>query len=386
MSQPHPMNPVHPMNPADPTHPVDPSHPVEPSHPGDQSHAGERAVCVPFTPAETDALHDSLHGIVADGATPGGVVVCGTAAGDRAVLSAGVVSPFTGPVAPDENTVYDIASLTKVTATWPLVGRAVDAGLLALDRPVREFLPAMDGTMPSAEATVRQLLSHTGGLRAATRLDLYDLTERPLHELICRELMENLPGTHRYVNRGYILLGLALAHVHGRPLERLAGALWAELGMGATAYGPLAQSPRVAPTEQCEGHDRVWGVVHDENAALLGGVAGHAGVFAPAADLATYAERLLGGRGSALGRWFDASLVPQAEIEPGLQRGLGWILGAGGAVVHHHGFTGTSLFLAPATGRYVVIATNAVHNGAASRIRIAPLRERAFKTLASTVG
>ncbi|WP_406512537.1 beta-lactamase family protein [Streptomyces sp. NBC_00161] len=338
---------------------------------------------VPFTTAETSGLHDALREIVADGVTPGGVVVCGTAAGDRTVRSAGVVSPFTGPGTPDASTVYDIASLTKVTATWPLVGRAVDAGLLELDTPVREFLPAMDGAMPSAEATVRQLLSHTCGLRAATRLDLYDLTARPLHELICRELMENLPGTHRYINRGYILLGLALAHVHRQPLDELAAVLWAELGMEDTAYGPVEQSPRVAPTERHDGHDRLWGAVHDENAAVMGGVAGHAGVFAPAADLATYAEHLLAGDGSPLGGWLRAGLVPQAEIEPGLQRGLGWILAAGGTVAYHHGFTGTSLHLAPATGRYVVITTNAVHNGAASRIRITPLRERALKTLAA---
>ncbi|MCX4527016.1 MULTISPECIES: serine hydrolase [unclassified Streptomyces] len=333
---------------------------------------------VPFTTAEIHGLRDALGEIVADGATPGGVVVCGTAAGDRTVLTAGIVSPYTNPKAPDEHTVYDIASLTKVTATVPLVGRAVSAGLLHLDAPVREFLPPMEGRTPGGQATVRQLLSHTSGLRASTRLDLYDLTERPLYELICHEPMETLPGTHRYVNRGFILLGIALAHVHGEPLDGLAAALWAGLGMGGTAYGPLEQSPHVAPTEQRDGHDRVWGVVHDENAATMGGVAGHAGVFAPAADLATYAEHLLAGD-----EWFRAGLVPQAEIEPGLHRGLGWILAADGAVAYHHGFTGTSLHLAPGTGRYVAVTTNAVHN-AASRTRIAPLRERALKTLCAT--
>ncbi|WP_329196049.1 MULTISPECIES: serine hydrolase domain-containing protein [unclassified Streptomyces] len=359
---------------------------------------------VPFTTAETHGLRDTLDEIVADRATPGGVLVCGTATGERTVISAGVVSPYTNPKAPDENTVYDLASLTKVTATWPLVGRAVADGLLDLDTPVRAYLPPMDGPMPSGEATVRQLLSHTGGLQAATRLDLYDLTSRPLHELICHELMENLPGSHRYVNRGYILLGLALVHVAGRPLDRLAADFWAELGMGRTGYGPIPQAPDVAPTEHPDGHDRLWGVVHDENAATMGGVAGHAGVFAPAADLATYAEHLLGGRtgptpsgrtgptpsgharptpsghASPLTLWLRESLAPQAEIEPGLYRGLGWILAAGGTVAYHHGFTGTSLYLAPATGRYVVIVTNAVHNGA-PRVRLAPLRERALKIL-----
>ncbi|THA48145.1 serine hydrolase [Streptomyces sp. A1136] len=351
---------------------------------------------VPFTTAETHGLRDALDETVAARATPGGVIVCGTAAGERTVICAGVVSPYTNPKAPDENTVYDLASLTKVTATWPLVGRAVADGLLDLDTPVRAYLPPMDGHMPSGEATVRQLLTHTSGLQAATRLDLYDLTSRPLHELICHELMESLPGTHRYINRGYILLGLALAHIGGRPLDRQAADFWAELGMGRTGYGPIPQAPDIAPTEHPDGHDRLWGVVHDENAATMGGVAGHAGVFAPAADLATYAEHLLGddadaghespdhqnsGHGGPLRRWLRESLAPQAEIEPGLYRGLGWVLAAGGTVAYHHGYTGTSLYLAPATGRYVVIATNAVHNGA-PRIPLAPLRERALKTLA----
>ncbi|ROQ96563.1 CubicO group peptidase (beta-lactamase class C family) [Streptomyces sp. 2132.2] len=366
------MNPVNPVNPTNPMNPTSPTSPMDAVNPTDA-----------VDPVDQAVLNGVLHEIVEDGATPGGVVVCGTAGGDRAVLSAGVVSPFTGPAAPDEHTVYDIASLTKVTATWPLVGRALDAGLLDLDAPVREFLPPMEGAMPSGEATVRQLLSHTSGLRAATRFDLYDLTARPLHELICHELMENLPGTHRYINRGYILLGLALAHVNGRPLDELARELWAELGMDDTAYGPVRQESRVAPTERQDGHDRLWGAVHDENAAIMGGTAGHAGVFATAADLATYAEHLLAGRETPLGQWFRMSLVPQAEIEPGVQRGLCWILGAGGTVAYHHGFTGTSLHLAPATGRYVVIVTNAVHNGAAARIRITPLREHAHKMLAA---
>ncbi|MET9695333.1 serine hydrolase domain-containing protein [Streptomyces sp. NPDC006529] len=344
----------------------------------------------PFTTADVHGLREALEEAVADGASPGGVVVCGTAAGERTVLSAGVVSPFTHPRTPDEHTVYDLASLTKVTATWPLVGLAVAAGLIDPDAPVREFLPPMDpdlGHLPGAGATVRQLLAHTSGLRAATRFDLYDLTARPLHELIFREPLENVPGTHRYINRGYVLLGLALAHVHGEPLDRLAAALWAGLGMDRTSYGPLPQTPQVAPTEHRDGHDRLWGAVHDENAAVMGDVAGHAGVFAPAADLAAYAEHLLSaGPDSTLGGWLRQSLVPVAQIDPGLERGLGWIVAAGGAVACHHGFTGTSLFLAPAGGRYVVITTNAVHNGAAARTRLAPLRERALKTLTRSAG
>ncbi|MFJ3976223.1 serine hydrolase domain-containing protein [Streptomyces sp. NPDC090021] len=339
---------------------------------------------VPFTHADTTLLSDGLNQVVADGATPGGFLVSGTASGDRTTVAAGVISPETHNEAPDDRTVYDIASLTKVVATWPLIGRALHAGFLDLDTPVRDFLPAVDGPAPSVEPTVRQLLAHTSGLRASTRLDHYvDRTEL-LHELILREPLETVPGPHKYINRGFILLGLALAHVHQRPLDELAADMWDEFHMNATTYGPITPNPWVAPTEARPGADRLWGSVHDENAATMGGVAGHAGAFASAGNLAAYAEALLSAAPtSPLGNWLTASMKPQAEIEPGLSRGLGWILAAGGTVSYHHGFTGTSLYLAPATGRYIVLATNAVHNGAA-RTRLAPLRESILKTITTT--
>ncbi|MFD2121713.1 serine hydrolase [Streptomyces cirratus] len=196
--------------------------------------------------------------------------------------------------------------------------------------------------------------------------------------------MENLPGTHRYVNRGYILLGLALAHVAGRPLDRLAADFWAELGMGRTGYGPVPQAPDVAPTEHPDGHDRLWGVAHDENAATMGGVAGHAGVFAPATDLATYAEHLLGGHGdphetSPLTLWLRESLARRPRSSRASTGA--WA----GPRRRRNGRLPPRLHRdeplpRPATGRYVVIATNAVHNGA-PRVRLAPLRERALKIL-----
>ncbi|MEU8268668.1 serine hydrolase domain-containing protein [Sphaerisporangium sp. NPDC049002] len=341
---------------------------------------------LPFTTDDTALLAETLHEVVGAGATPGGLVVCGTVGGDRHVLAAGTVAPELGDLTPTEHTTYDIASLTKVVATWLLVGATLASGLLDLDAPVRDALPPMYGEAPSAVATIRQLLAHTSGLRASTRLDLYRGADAPLHELMCREPLEDLPGTHRYINRGYILLGLALAHVHGRRLEESADDLWRSLGMSSTTYGPVTRTPQVAPTEQrIPGIPRIWGTAHDDNAALMGGVAGHAGVFSSGADLATYAERLLTAQtidASDLGEWLRYSFVPQALIEPGLERGLSWILAFGGRIAYHHGFTGTSLYLAPETGRYLVICTNAVYHGSA-RTRIAPLRALALKTIST---
>ncbi|WP_435191361.1 serine hydrolase domain-containing protein [Streptomyces sp. bgisy126] len=336
-----------------------------------------------FTPDDTTRLTEALNAAVTDGATPGGVIALGTLGSPPRFLAAGHTAPAELPgQAPDADTVYDVASLTKVVATWPLACRATDEGLLDLDAPVRGFLPAVDGPAPSGEATLRQLLTHTGGLKASTRLDHYRGQDRPLHELMLREPLESEPGVHRYINRGYILLGLALAHVHGRPLDQIAAALWSGLGMDATAYGPLSRTPQVAPTEQrLPGAPRLWGIPHDDNAVLLGGAAGHAGVFTTARDLARYAEHLLT-PGTGLHGWLRASMLPAAAIETGLDRGLSWIL-APGTVAYHHGFTGTSLYLAPHTGRYLAVLTNAIYGGEA-RKRLAPLRDLALKTITTT--
>lgn len=116
----------------------------------------------------------------------------------------------------------------------------------------------------------------------------------------------------------------------------------------------------------------------------MGGIAGHAGVFSTPGDLAAYAQALITAYqdGGALSGWLRASLGPHAPIEPGLDRGLSWVLADGGRTTYHHGFTGTSLYLAPDTGRYLVICTNAVYHGAA-RTRIAPLQSLALKTIAA---
>ncbi|MFF7966790.1 serine hydrolase domain-containing protein [Streptomyces sp. NPDC007903] len=343
---------------------------------------------VPFTAEDSARLQDTLEQVIADGATPGGVLAHGTLDDAPRFVTAGRIAAECGDAEPNEHTRYDIASLTKVVATWLLIGQALQEGLLDLDAPIRDALPPMHGDTPSAEATVRQLLAHTSGLRASTRLDHYRNAELPLHELLCREPLDDAPGPHRYINRGYILLGLALPHLYGRPLDELAAEAWQKLGMDATTYGPLARTRQVAPTEQrFTGAPRIWGAAHDDNAALLGGIAGHAGVFSTTADLAAYTRSLLaahaGGRDSTLGRWLHASLVAQAQIEPGLDRGLSWILADGGRVAYHHGFTGTSLYISPDTGRYLVICTNAVYNGNA-RTKIAPLRTLALKTISAT--
>lgn len=102
----------------------------------------------PFTNADLDGLHETLRRLADCGASPGGVVVCGTADGRRQVFAAGIIASECGDATPDEHTVYDIASLTKVVATWPLIGQANAAGLIDLDAVIRDFLPAFSGEAP----------------------------------------------------------------------------------------------------------------------------------------------------------------------------------------------------------------------------------------------
>ncbi|OKJ10248.1 serine hydrolase domain-containing protein [Kitasatospora sp. CB01950] len=331
-----------------------------------------------WTTATAAGLGAALAESVAEGMFPGGVLTVGQTGVGRTTVGHGLVAPECGDARPGPHTRYDLASLTKVLATWPLIGVAVRAGRLDLDAPLRDRMPELPA--PGGDLTVRQLLAHTSGLVPKTGLARYEHTGRPLIEHLCAEPLVSPPGDrHRYIDRGFILLGLLLPALLGRPLHLLAEELWRDLGLHRTAYGPLPRDPQLAPTERrLLGAPRTWGVPHDPSAALLGGVAGHAGAFSCADDLAAYAEHLLTGA-SPLADWFAESLRPYAAVEPGLHRGLAWLITADGSA-YHHGYTGTSLFLSPATGRYVVLCTNAVYHGW-DRARLADLRTLALHSL-----
>lgn len=280
--------------------------------------------------------------------------------------------------APDVS--YDVASLTKVMATWPLVGRAVADGVLDLNAPMSEYFPGED--LPGAWVTTRQILTHTSRLNQVTWLERYVGTDQDLAEAILADPLEE-PG-YQYVDRGFILLGLLLERLYGKSLDRLADGLWADLGLRSTTYGPLARSPSVAPTERrLVGSGPSWGVVHDEAAALMGGVAGHAGVFSTAIDLGAFAREMLrlheGGGGTIPASFVRESWSPQVDAGARLSRGLAWLVTPEG-VVYHNGFTGTSLFMHPESGRYVGVLTNAVHYGR-DRTGLVDLRSAARSAL-----
>jgi CubicO group peptidase (beta-lactamase class C family) len=300
------------------------------------------------------------------------------------------------------DTIFDLASLTKVTATLPCVLRLAAAGQLDLDGSVRRYLPGFDG--PGKEAvTVRQLLTHTSGLPAHREYYQYLRDPAELRAAALAEPLEAAPGTRMcYSDIGFITLGELCAAVAGARLDRLAAeVVCAPLGLADTGYRPDAGlAGRTASTEPVAGVAKT-GVVHDENAEALGGVAGHAGLFGTAADLSRYAAAWAAG-GSALATllglpdWLRAdALRGQTEGRPGDRRGLGWGLrgdrwdnmgdgwplsGAG-----HTGFTGTSLSIDPASGLWAVLLTNAVHFGRGPRHSVVGLRKQVHAAVAAAL-
>src|SRR5690606_22146917 len=252
---------------------------------------------------------------------------------------------------------------------------------LELEAPVASYLPDF-ARAGKQDMTIRQLLTHTSGFRAW--IPLY---EAPTHEERIRLLLDEAPvdppGTaYRYSDLNLISLQLVLERITGRTLDVLLHeGITGPLGMRSTRYNPPASwKPRIAATEDARrpwsGLDRglVWGEVHDENAFSLGGVAGHAGVFSTARDLAVLGRTLLNG-----GVYGGARVLRPESVElmftdfntvfPGDEHGLGfelyqhWYMGAMATprTAGHTGFTGTSLVLDPTTDSFLVVLGNSVH-------------------------
>ena len=282
------------------------------------------------------------------------------------------------PVVPDES-IYDLASLTKVVGTATAAMILFDEGRLDIEAPVSKYLPAFAG--PNKDAvTIRHLLTHTSGLPAGR--DLRRLAENSRHArtivlntpLVCK------PGSCQvYSDLGPDVLGFAIEEITGQGLDAfLEERVFSPLGMSDTHFQPdAAQRDRIAPTEVSSPRGYpIRGEVHDENAWALGGVAGHAGLFSTAADLSLFAQMMLN-RGTYNGvRIVSDSAVTKFTSRTAGKRALGWDTsdGEGSAGVHmserafgHTGFTGTSLWIDPDRDLFVVLLTNRVHAARARR-------------------
>ncbi|KEI43696.1 serine hydrolase domain-containing protein [Saccharopolyspora rectivirgula] len=277
------------------------------------------------------------------------------------------------PMRPD--TIFDVASVSKLFTSIAAL-QQVEAGKIRLDAPVAEYLPEF-GNNGKERITVEQLLTHTSGLPAVVQL--WKIPEEQRIPFVMQLAPENPPGTHyNYSDPNMITLGLLVERVAGAPLDEVvARGITEPLGMEDTGYNPPREKlHRIAATEYQVDPPRgmVRGEVHDENAWALGGVAGQAGVFSTARDLAVLGQTLLNGgtyRGERILSEESVRLMLTNFNEefPGNAHGLGFELDqrwymAGLSSPHtagHTGYTGTSLVIDPMSRSVVVLLTNRVH-------------------------
>jgi len=335
-----------------------------------------------------DAITSALELAVRDGVFPGAVLLVqeGSIIKRCDVVGAATLAPSPEPMT--RGTLFDLASLTKPIATATAVLRMIQRGLLSLDQPVATWLPAFTGD-GKARVTLFHLLNHSSGLPAWK--PLYKSIEPPeagqanarLHAQILAEPLVYPTGSRSvYSDLGFILLGLIVEQASGRRLDRFCREeLFAPLAMDSTGFRPRDRpelaSRSFAATEQCAWRGRLLrGEVHDENCFALGGVCGHAGLFAPADDLARFVAALLAadqGRGEGPFAGVPPILLDQflsRRSTPGSSWGLGWDTPSEPSSsgrwfsprsCGHLGYTGTSLWVDRDRGWSVLLLTNRVH-------------------------
>jgi CubicO group peptidase (beta-lactamase class C family) len=318
-----------------------------------------------------------LDSAIAVGAAPGGVVAV-SVRGGRYIHGHGRLG-IDDPSVPDATTIYDLASLTKVIGLTTGLMLAVSEGKIELDAPVQRYVPAFMGAGKDA-VTIRHLLTHSSGLPAHRRLWELAPDRAGALSLVSATPLDTVPGARMvYSDIGAMVLTEALEAVYQQRIDSLlASRVFAPLGMSSTLFLPPAPMlPRIAPTERDPWRGRVLhGEVHDENAARLGGVSGHAGLFGDAEDLLTFGEWLLRRReGGTAGSVpvsppVAAAFTTRQNLPAGSSRALGWDTPSENSSAGtrfspqsfgHTGFTGTSIWMDPARGVVLVLLTNRVH-------------------------
>jgi CubicO group peptidase (beta-lactamase class C family) len=321
-----------------------------------------------------DAARQVLERAIVERAFPAVVIEVGTAEEPLWRRAFGTLTFDTDAAAATDDTIFDLASLTKVVATTPMVMQQVERGVLALDDPVSGHIAAWRGD-DRADVTLRDLLAHCSGL-PAWRPFFRELKGRAAYEAaIAAEPLEYPPRSRSiYSDLDFMLLGFI---VDGRlPIAERFALMLSQMGIVEEIQfaPPALWRARIAPTEYDPWRGRLLvGEVHDENAAALGGIAGHSGLFGTAAAVGSFARHLLqilDGRSGAVRRTTLEEFITKRSDVPGSSRALGWdtmlpTSSCGSKMsAHafgHTGFTGTSLWIDPEKNAYVVLLTNRVH-------------------------
>jgi uncharacterized protein YbbC (DUF1343 family)/CubicO group peptidase (beta-lactamase class C family) len=348
-------------------------------------------------PSRFDAIETLIERAITEEKLPGAVVLVGL--GERTLYHKAIgrraVVPSPEPMTPD--TVFDLASLTKVVVTTTSVMILIDEGRIGLNDRVAGYIPGFE-RYGKQNITIRHLLTHMSGLRPAVDLAQAWSGSDTAIGLAIEEVPTSVPGTRFvYGDINFFLLGDIVRRVSGQPLDRFArDRIFAPLGMTDTTFTPgESVGSRIAPTANVT---PLRGLVHDPIARRMGGVAGHAGLFSTAADLATFCRMILGGGAHRGVRILSPLAVAKmtSRATPAAERnvrGLGWDIDSSvssnrGELLPigsfgHTGFTGTSIWLDPASGMFVVFLSNRVHPD--GKGDVTPLRERVATIAASAL-
>ncbi|MBA4601913.1 serine hydrolase [Thermoactinomyces sp. AMNI-1] len=332
-----------------------------------------------------DQMNSYLEKAIRKKVTPGavllvarkGTIVKHQAYGYAARYSDNQFTPLVPPIPMRNNTIFDLASISKIF-TAVAVMKLYEQGYFQLDDPVSKYIPEFAENGKQV-VTIRQLLTHTSGFCSGIPLYKMGTDRQQRLQIALRYPLENPPGTtYNYSDLNMVTLGVLVERLSGKRLDQFVRQEITEpLQMHDTFYNPpRSLKHRIAATEYqpWTGRSMVWGEVHDENAAALDGVAGHAGVFSTARDLAIFAHMML-----MDGKYGSTRILKKETIRlmeknyttsfPGDDHGLGWELNQGWYmdalaspdVMGHTGFTGTSLVIHRSHGTITILLTNRVH-------------------------
>ena len=336
-----------------------------------------------FAPVSSIAAQE-----IANGHIPGAVILIGSRSEDlyRQAFGQSVLGP--NPKVMTADTIFDLASMTKAIATTTAVMQLAEAGKLDLDAPAARYWAAF-AAHGKEGITVRQLLTHYSGL--PPDLDLsrdWQGYDTAMAMIVAARPQTPPDMNYVYSDLNFLILGELVRRVSGISLDRYCREhIFLPLGMRDTGYLPSpALHDRIAPTEDASGHVH-WGDVHDAAARMMGGVAGHAGLFSTADDLKIFARMLLNH-----GAWNGARILSPQSVEQmtrvqsppgGHTRGLGWDLGGPEGDTYfpagsygHLGFTGTMIWISPKLDLFAIVLTHRVYpdgNGEAGPLRQAIL-------------
>jgi uncharacterized protein YbbC (DUF1343 family)/CubicO group peptidase (beta-lactamase class C family) len=346
------------------------------------------------------AVDDAINQALAQKRMPGAVLIVGhggkivyqKAYGNRAEVPS--VEPMT------LETTFDVASLTKVVATTSSLMKLFEQGKFQLNDKITQYIPEFQGG--KSDITIRNLFTHFSGLKPDLPLNMpWSGYETGIH-LAYTTAPAGPPGAHFvYSDINFLLLGELVHRLSGQMLNDYAHAnVFVPLKMNETMFlPPPALRPNIAPTERLATGQILRGVVHDPTARNMGGVAGDAGLFSTASDLARFAQMMLNGGELDGVRVFNPLTIqkftePQSPPDQSILRGLGWDIdsplsrnrgelfpiGSFG----HTGFTGTSIWIDPSTDAYVILLANSVHP--TQRPALTPLRSQVATIVAASVG